>query len=1098
MDAPRKTGLDWQNVPLPLYQGLSEQNDKHGLLNRGAPVSKNVSFSKEGALATRRDFKSFATGIIGGNARVWNSSEETRVVTDSNVYSLDFTRGATLLGSVDAGLEQEEFGFNQGFRGTTGYTCVDNGDDLVVAWEVPSAVTESSLIYVAAMDKETGKFVWGPEIVTGSSQPKLAVSTGGITLCSEFFDTSTSTYKLAFTPVNFTAGAYSLGTQLEVVLHGKSTQVRQLSIAGSTSADEVWYIYSMEDPAGADWGETGIGIYNRAAGTATRATLSDGVSGTITGYSGNAFVCAGFHSVSEVPWFATCSEHDGIVRVFSASSGLVPTSQFTALDTSTSRYGIRGARATASAGPVIPPSTSAFTAGHKARDKTLMDGFFLPTPTGMLLAWHGAASLLYVGVVNGETANVEDIDYLGTEIVRFDNDEPATAADNQTVHGTLIASPGWLDSAGHMQTPAIWASAWIQEIPTADGPAQVFSQLPPASVLPFAITNSTFKRDVYATGIVMKTVVSTLATQAHTPFGKNELYPPTFPDGTRGIRMLVPGGGFAGYSVTPRRTTADIEPYIGSIGATSSRFARDSAGYSGTICKFTESPKSSNVSTPYRGVISSGGVRVFDGADIMDAILCVPPQPQLSAGFIEGTNGTAFDPSDSYSTNMQFCWAWVDEQGLRWRSPPSTPLNIFFNNWDVAADVFRFWFQVPPPISPFQAGRLYLEVYREQTDTEGLRTPQATMVLDHFFPVDPQAGIFSLEFEMSNTQFGAPILYTTGGVLPDEAPFPAKQLVYAANRVWYIFNNRLYYSKQAAFTKPLGFNDNLYLESPDGTRFTGVATMDEMVIVFTEGGIFRASGQGPNDTGGGPGLALQGIQTPTGCRSYKSVLSTEYGVFFMGERGIHLLGRNLQVTYIGRPIEDTFPEGDVDFALFNRDRKECMWYVDDTFYVFDTQAGAWFVLQRPTDAIVDGAWTVNEGVVFVTGGLALSEGDDTVDCLNLVHSTPWIDLSQEVQGYQRTSHILIQGHTDAIDGKGDLTVRIYFDHETTAARTQVVQLYNETTLDPFELKIPVGNRQKCRVFRVELDLSASDTDLTFTAINALVGYKPGGDKIRNT
>jgi hypothetical protein len=82
--------------------------------------------------------------------------------------------------------------------------------------------------------------------------------------------------------------------------------------------------------------------------------------------------------------------------------------------------------------------------------------------------------------------------------------------------------------------------------------------------------------------------------------------------------------------------------------------------------------------------------------------------------------------------------------------------------------------------------------------------------------------------------------------------------------------------------------------------------MDDKCILFSANKIAYFTGDGPNDTNQQNDFsAISFVQSDVGCIDPRSVVTTPMGVMFQSSRGLYLLSRSLEVSYIGKAIEDT-------------------------------------------------------------------------------------------------------------------------------------------------------------------------------------------------
>lgn len=168
---------------------------------------------------------------------------------------------------------------------------------------------------------------------------------------------------------------------------------------------------------------------------------------------------------------------------------------------------------------------------------------------------------------------------------------------------------------------------------------------------------------------------------------------------------------------------------------------------------------------------------------------------------------------------------------------------------------------------------------------------------------------------------GNEILYTFGGVSPDEIPPPFSCVVAHRGRYFGAAGAKLWFTKQYTFDSVPGFNSLNVISVSDGDDITGLASLDSALIVFKSGSIFIINGEGPSDSGAGNDFTPTKVATPLGCIEPRSIATTSEGVVFQAAEGLFMLNRSMQVEYIGAGVEDdlaAFPV--VTSAVYSADQ----------------------------------------------------------------------------------------------------------------------------------------------------------------------------------
>lgn len=179
-----------------------------------------------------------------------------------------------------------------------------------------------------------------------------------------------------------------------------------------------------------------------------------------------------------------------------------------------------------------------------------------------------------------------------------------------------------------------------------------------------------------------------------------------------------------------------------------------------------------------------------------------------------------------------------------------------------------------------------------------------------------------------NGLLSEPYLYTTGNILDNVPPPACKAMCVHQNRL--VIGGAddptvIWFTKELNPTDAPGFNDTLTFTVEDGGAVTGLASLENSLIVFKRGDIFVISGTMPDSTGYAPSLSPP-ICLPhgIGCRDHRSVVETPIGVFFLSSRTIELLTPNFELQPVGLQFNgmDGFDTVTVTSASVNAERQE--------------------------------------------------------------------------------------------------------------------------------------------------------------------------------
>jgi hypothetical protein len=274
-----------------------------------------------------------------------------------------------------------------------------------------------------------------------------------------------------------------------------------------------------------------------------------------------------------------------------------------------------------------------------------------------------------------------------------------------------------------------------------------------------------------------------------------------------------------------------------------------------------------------------------------------------------GSNGAG-----SLSSGAAYQWRAViervDSRGRRWRSAPSPIASLTLGAAEdtvaLAAFANVWMLRAQTGVSDF-----VMHFYRTAANGSTFyrcTPPQGA-------PVAASDGEFTFSDELSDALLTVrEILYTDGGVLPNDPPPSCRFISCTEDRVWLAGlweTEQLQSSKILVPGEPPQFSDlpafRVVLPEP----CTGIAVQDGVVVAFTRRTVYAIQGGGPNDQGQGAWDSPRSITRSTGCIAHRSILETSVGIFFQSDQGIELLPRGMgEPQFIGMPVQDLMFDND--------------------------------------------------------------------------------------------------------------------------------------------------------------------------------------------
>jgi hypothetical protein len=327
--------------------------------------------------------------------------------------------------------------------------------------------------------------------------------------------------------------------------------------------------------------------------------------------------------------------------------------------------------------------------------------------------------------------------------------------------------------------------------------------------------------------------------------------------------------------------------------------------------------------------------------------------------------------------------------------------------------------------------------------------PSATTGSNRYVANDPTVNTVTFVDGMSDaTAQLKERLYTTGGVLPNDPPPTGRALASGKNRLFYsdpADPDLVRYSQQLASGYAVECTDALAFSTPPyGGAVVALAVLDDAVIVLKETALYMVSGPGPNanpDADAAAGFSDPALITAdVGCSSPGSVVTTPVGIMFQTAKGLYMLGRDRQVSYVGAPVE-SFNTQTVRSAVLLPDRTQVLFVCDSgRSLLYDYYFAQWstFTIDGTAAALAGGVSHIlrPDGRVFrETPGVYL---DDHTQ-IELRIETAWYRFADALQGFQhvwhlhalgerRSAHQLVMQY--AIDYQDNWSAPVTFDART--------------------------------------------------------------------
>lgn len=510
--------------------------------------------------------------------------------------------------------------------------------------------------------------------------------------------------------------------------------------------------------------------------------------------------------------------------------------------------------------------------------------------------------------------------------------------------------------------------------------------------------------------------------------------------------------------------------------------------------------------------IAGGIPMMYDGDKVVEHGFHIFPE-DLTAGSTSTVGGSMVDGAYQYSA----VYTWTDNKGQIHTSAPSIGLDITL----AGATATQQQDIVVPTLRLTQKDNVVIDLYR--TEAAGTIFYKVTSVST---PIenDPSIDTITINDTTSDADLiNNEVLYTTGGVL-DNIAAPSSSIIESfSDRIFLAGledENRLQFSKIRFQGAPVEFNDTLTIQlNSKGGPITALAAMDEKLVIFKESALFYLSGDGPNNLGQQDTfIKPELVSSDIGCINVDSVVLTPSGLMFKSKKGIYLLSRGLQLSYIGANVE-IFNDLKISSAIVIPEENQVRFTTEDgdtLVYNYYVQQWASFTNHRALSAINIGFtyyYLRNDGILYVEDETGYTDNGSPI---NIKLASGWISFAG-VQGFQRVYKLLLLG---TFKSPHKLKIRIAYDFNESLIQEAIIDTadftdntrygdyspYGEPDTVPYggegnvyQMRIDL-KRQKCQAIKIRIEEIQSDTDnlgegLTLSNVMFEIGQKVGTNKV---
>lgn len=485
--------------------------------------------------------------------------------------------------------------------------------------------------------------------------------------------------------------------------------------------------------------------------------------------------------------------------------------------------------------------------------------------------------------------------------------------------------------------------------------------------------------------------------------------------------------------------------------------------------------------------MSGGLLSMYDGANVVEhGFNYYPPPSTLTPSGGGGLSAGTYQYSVTYE--------WTDAQGQLHRSAPSVAQSVpVALNDKVTLNI--------PTYRMTQKSNVLIVVYRTVVNQNQFYQvtppPQTGVALANDTSVD---SVTYVDTAADAGIIGNNQLYTNGGEL-ENIEIPSTDILWTyQNRLMGVYAEnplQIGYSKQVIPGVPVEFTDSFVINVPEfDAGVTAGIQMDDKCIIFKYNTIYYMAGQGPSANGQNNDFTTpQIISTDCGCIDKKSVVLMPRGVMFKSTKGIYLLDRSLQVSYVGDEVE-AYNSAVITSVQMIESVNQIRYSLDTgILIVYDYFYDQWATFTNIN--AVDSVIFQNVYTYLKSDGSVLQESigsyTDNGSFVAIAFTTAWFSFAK-LQGFERVYKMMILG-----DWKSAHTLQVQFAVNFNPAIVQTVSVPALTSLVPYQQRVFMdSNTSKCESFQVtitEQQTAPFGEGLTISALSFEAGMKKGTYKV---
>jgi len=442
----------------------------------------------------------------------------------------------------------------------------------------------------------------------------------------------------------------------------------------------------------------------------------------------------------------------------------------------------------------------------------------------------------------------------------------------------------------------------------------------------------------------------------------------------------------------------------------------------------------------------------------------------------------------------------ADQRGRIWRSPLSEPASITLTGANNTVTVTYDPRTMPCLESASQPRSVAAKLFRTAGNGSVFQLVAVTYL-------STGTGVVTtVDLATDIVLSGNDFLYTYVELETAITPRPAYLAAYG-DRMWMVnadFRTELWFSKHLRPGHQPEFVDEFVIDFDDEFgNITGLAQLDDKLVVFKRNAIYLVAGDGPEDNGSGSLHSTARVGLDVGAIVGPPTISTGEEVFFVSERGIFSIDRSARVNWIGSPVDDFFCQPTVRTPItvtdvvFARAKNEVRFLYSGGQLVYDRKHKIWYSWVGGLNNYTLAAIVGGNQMLFNGSGALAENATSTTDAGTAYRGTirsAWIRAGQ-FGTQMRLYRAFVTGAQIGTNTGVAPKLTIFQNNSDTAIQAFEPANPLPSTVTPIQAEARPGHgRQNCAAFSLQIELPASDSTWRLEQWGAVVGVRGGAEK----